>query len=202
MRSDIYEFQQDHDDFRNIPAVAEKVAEYNDLNKKQTMRLRLLAEEMICMLPQLMKYGAGEFWIENSGGDYELHINVISESYSDSDREKLLSVAKSGKNAAAKGIVNKVIVAVTQMLANMTKHEEEVPYDFYEMGMTEYGEYSAWSLMSYKNCVEQGYENVPAREPEKWDELEKSILANLADDVIVGVVGNKVSITVKKHFDV
>ena len=37
-------------------------------------------------------------------------------------------------------------------------------------------------------------------ENEKWDELEKSIVAKLADDVIVGVRGKNVEIVIKKEF--
>ena len=36
--------------------------------------------------------------------------------------------------------------------------------------------------------------------PENWDELEKSIIANLADDVIVGVKGKEATIAVVKKF--
>ena len=35
---------------------------------------------------------------------------------------------------------------------------------------------------------------------EYWDELEKSIVANLADDVIVGINGRVVDIVIKKRF--
>jgi hypothetical protein len=35
---------------------------------------------------------------------------------------------------------------------------------------------------------------------EAWDELEKSVLASVADDVIVGVKGKRASITVIKKF--
>lgn len=35
---------------------------------------------------------------------------------------------------------------------------------------------------------------------EKWDELEKSIVANLADNVVVGIDGRQVNIVLKKKF--
>lgn len=43
------------------------------------------------------------------------------------------------------------------------------------------------------------YENNPKKE-EEWDQLEKSIVAKLADNVIVGVMGKKVDIIIKKEF--
>ena len=200
MKSNVYTFVKNSDDFRNIPEEAEKVAVYNKLGKKESMRLRLLAEELICMLPQLVRYGNGEFWIENKNNDYELHIRVSPENFVLMDREKILSVSKSGKNAASKGIMSKILIAVERMVEDRAKLANDTPYDFYDMGMTEYGDYSAWSLMSYKNCVMAGYEKEKEQAEEKWDELEKSIIAKLSDDVIVGIISNKIDIIVKKRF--
>ena len=39
-----------------------------------------------------------------------------------------------------------------------------------------------------------------SHDSEEWDQLEKSIVAKLADDVIVGVRGKKVEIIIKKKF--
>ena len=201
MKSDIYELIRLDDDYRAIPAAAEKVAVYNDLDKKSAMRLRLLAEEMICMLPQLLIYGKGSFWIENSGKDYELRLRVIPYDRNEMDRDKVIAVSKSGKNAAAKGILGKICAAVECMMEDRAKLAAEDPYGFYmmgTMGMGSYNESMAWSLASYKNAFDDTARN--EKKTEEWDELEKSIIANLADDVIVGVKGGKVDITVKKKF--
>lgn len=199
MKSNVYTFVKNADDFRNIPEEAEKVAVYNRLGKKESLRLRLLAEELICMLPQLVRYGSGEFWIENKNNDYELHTRVSPEEFVMLDREKILSVSKSGKNAASKGIINKILIAVERMVEDRAKLANEAPYDFYDMGMTEYGDYSAWSLMSYKNCVMEGYQK-EVEAADKWDELEKSIIAKLSDDVIVSIINGKIDIIIKKSF--
>ena len=65
---------------------------------------------------------------------------------------------------------------------------------FYQMGIapSHYYYLRQWSLNRYKNAAEEN--------GEEWDELEASIIANLADDVIVGIKGSKVDITVKKKF--
>ncbi len=52
---------------------------------------------------------------------------------------------------------------------------------------------NAWALSQYKETAKED-ENA-------WDELERSIIANLADDVVVGIKGKKVDIVVKKDFD-
>jgi hypothetical protein len=45
------------------------------------------------------------------------------------------------------------------------------------------------------------YRDVERNNAEPWDELEKSIIANLADDVIVSVKGHNVEIVIMKNFD-
>ena len=54
----------------------------------------------------------------------------------------------------------------------------------------------AWTLEYYIN---QQRQRLPDNSG-KWDELQKSIVAKLADDVIVGVRGKKVEIIIKKEF--
>jgi hypothetical protein len=49
----------------------------------------------------------------------------------------------------------------------------------------------AWSLQQYKEV---------SKEEKEWDELEKSIITSVADDVIVGVKGRKASIVIVKKF--
>ena len=50
----------------NILNEVEKVAVYNGLEKKEALRLRLLAEELVGMLPELVRNFDGCFWLENS----------------------------------------------------------------------------------------------------------------------------------------
>lgn len=93
------------------------------------------------MLPELLEFADGDFWIEVDNNKYELHTSLFPKKSMSSDkREKLLSISKSGKNAAGK---------------------------------------------------EKG---------EAWDELEKSIIANISDDVIVSIHEKKVEIVIKKTF--
>ena len=193
MKSDVHELTKSMDDFRIIPEEAEKTARYNDLDEHQAKRLRLLSEELIGMLPELLEYGKGTFWIENDGPSFELHVSVKVENFMNIDRDKILSLSKSGKNAAAVGIINKIRIATELMMIGYSEVARYEGCDFYEMGvLNNYPEYSrAWSLGSYKE---------QANADHQWDELEKSIIAKLADDVIVGIIGNKVEIVIKKSF--
>ena len=55
---------------------------------------------------------------------------------------------------------------------------------------------SVWSMSLYKAEIAKR----SGEASEEWDELEKSIVANIADDVKVGVRGNRVELTVVKAF--
>ena len=84
------------------------------------------------------------------------------------------------------------------MLSDRAKLAESDPYSFYTMGMSEHSGAASWSLLDYRNNLQssESFEN----KEDNWDELEKSIIANIADDVIVGVIGRKIDIIIKKKF--
>ncbi len=203
MKTDVYKFEKAVTGLAGINTLAEKAAQYCGLDEKQTLKLMLLCEELVGMLPNLLIYGKGEFWIEAENKSFEIHSVVEAEDLLSSlDREEILKVSKSGRNAAAVGIMNKIKIAAEVMLANYALSNgvsgdvvyDPAPLDFIEMGAYQdpVGYSSEWSLLSYKKKAENN--------PAKWDELERSIIAKLADDVTVGIISGKVEITVKKKF--
>ncbi len=197
MKTDICPISTDAATYQAIFAQVEKTAQYSGLEKKQTLHLRLLAEELVSMLPELLEIGTGEFWIENNAKDFELHASIQSTGLTVLEREDLLAISSSGKNAAGKGILGKIRLVAANMLADFIEssrlESESGLYTFYDMGAGAETMYlSSWSLNSYRQNAED--------DAEAWDELEKSIIANLADDVIVGVMGKKVDIIIKKSF--
>ena len=58
-------------------------------------------------------------------------------------------------------------------------------------GYLDYSYY--WTLAQYKTTATQKNEK-------EWDEIEKSVILSIADDVIVGVKGTKADITIIKNF--
>ena len=203
MKTDICTISSDKATFNVIFTEVEKSAEYNKLPKKQALQLRLLAEELVGMLPELLEVGDGKFWIENDGNDFALHASIKAERLSMFDKEDILSLSKSGKNAASKGIINKIRLVAEGMLDGYLEAAKVSGggeyYDLYDMGVCSANAYDdrwlhAWSLSSYKEYAGDN------KDGDAWDELEKSIIANLADDVIVGVIGRNVDIIIKKKF--
>ena len=208
MKSNICKLNEDLACLKAVLAEVEKVTTYNGLEDKKALRLRLLAEELCGMLPGLIENFSGEFWAENEGETYELHVELKAEDMNIDLRDELISVSKSGKNAAAKGIMGKIRAVAETMLLAAADPTLSVPaaeyYDScgYNMGLgyidptmtMETGYLYSWSLCNYKTAVEE-------KEDDAYAELERSIVAKLADDIIVGVRGKNVEIVVKKSFD-
>lgn len=199
MKSDVCAITRDESSIASILNEAEKAASYSKLDKKQTMRLRLLAEELVGMLPELLTFSSGEFWIESDNLTFELHTLLSpDEAMNSANREKILSVSKSGKNLAASGIMNKIKLAAQFMMIdyNDAVSTTGMEYEFFSMGMGDpqiMKSAYAWSLQKYRVKSEE-------KKDEAWDELEKSIIANIADDVLVSLNGKSVEIIVKKTF--
>ncbi len=201
MKTNVCKLTNDKSTLDSILAEAEKSAEYNKLSSKQALQLRLLAEEMVGMLPELLEIGDGEFWIENKNSEYELHAAIKTKRMSFDKKEEIMSMSKSGVNAASKGIINKIKIVVESMAdgyVEASRMSNEAGYQIYDMGAIDGGMYSdmwsnAWSLKSYRSLAKKQDDN------DAWDELEKSVIANIADDVIVGYVGRKVDIIIKKE---
>lgn len=176
-----------------------KVAAYSDLDPKSSLRLTLLAEELIGMLPNFTDDLKGEFWVENEGSAYELHVKYAAEDRTLAGDDALLAISSSGKNAAAKGVVGKI----RSLIDRMTLPEGGSffrDYAIFSSGMIDYGAAYAhcWSLNRYALSVQDSEDS--EEKAEAWDELEKSVITKLADDVLVGILGNQVEITVKKKF--
>jgi hypothetical protein len=98
MKSNIYKLNKEFTNFEEILKEVEKVANYNNLEKRNFLRLRLLTEELIGILKVLVKELEGEFWLENNEQNYELHVELEAETMTYEKREALIDISKSGKN--------------------------------------------------------------------------------------------------------
>lgn len=193
MRSNVYKIKRGELALGAILAETEKVTSYNALTGKDALALRLLAEELVSMLPSMVENFDGEFWIENDGAAYELCVGLFVDDMDIATRESLIKMSSNNKNASAVGITGKIRAAFDYMVLGGSEADMIAPAGRYGFGSSV--DYSQiWSLRDYKDAVS-------ADGGEKWDELEKSIIARLATDVIVGVKGKRVSIIIKKTFE-
>jgi hypothetical protein len=182
-------------------SLTEKLGQDAGLENKPVLHLRLLTEELFGMLRSLAGEVEAVYWIEAEGKSFDIHLKSEIK-MTEEIREQLLSASSSGKNAAASGFTGKLRVFIADMLISA---KEAIPYAminsvaaFPEGGAA--GEMaSIWTMSAYKNEVNKNLDTSDEANA-AWDELEKSILASIADDIKVAITGKKVEITVYKAF--
>ena len=183
--------------------LTEKTGAYCGLDHKSSLRLRLLSEELIELMRTFTDELTGEFWLENKDELVEIHLKTDIPMDLKTKKE-LISVSSSGKNSAVKGFMGRIREMITDAALPddpETKAMAEQTLGQMAMGCqmgTYSGSYS-WSMSTYVASVEKAYD-IKTEAREAKDELEKSIVANLADDITVHIVNSSVEIAIYKNF--
>lgn len=190
--------------------VTDRFAAYVGLDRKQALRIRLLTEETLGMVSAIAGEFGAEFWLENTA-DCMCRLHLEARTIMDSDkRAELVNVSTSGRNEAYKGFMGKIREIVENGRYNLDeigKLQAQYGPDtlFYgNMGMVDAesaaisGALYSWSLEKYRRSIDESGKDNEASE-EAWDELEKSIVASIADDVRVSVYGDKVELIIEKR---
>ena len=198
MRSNVCKIEKGTKDLDAILAESERVAAYNGLNHKQTLQLRLLCEEIDGMLPNIIEDFDGELWIDFEDGVCKVNVSVRIPELNADKKDALIAIAGNKKNAAAVGVVGRIRDAIENFFLDEESTEAlAVSSGVFGLG-TGYSEgvdYAyLWSLEEYRNSVKQ------EEQAEAWDELERSVIASVADDVTVGVKGRQAQIVIVKKF--
>ena len=198
MKSNICKINNGTADLSGILNESGKVAVYNGFDHKQSLQLRLICEEIDGMLPNIIDEFEGDLWIECEEGVCKVNISIKIPEFNVVKKEELIGIAKNKRNAAAVGFVGKIRNAVENfLLAEEPFQQYVVTSEQFHMG-TGFSDgvdyYYLWSLEQYRNAGKQEAQS------ETWDELEKSVLASVADDVIVKVKGNCADIVIVKKF--
>lgn len=161
-----------------------------NLSTKDQGCLRLLTEEMFSMVKELLKKESLDFTVGLDNGKYTLC--VATKTWVDDQAQKqFLSMSSSGKNAANKGAKGLLGLVLETLMYGATPvaYHTIIPYGM----QTSYGDYSGlWTLSNYMEFAP------PTTVRSDWDGMEKSIIANFADDVAIGVRSGNLEITVTK----
>ena len=180
-------------------AEADRVAAYKGLSPKSTLHLRLLIEEMMGMMRSITGETEGRFWIEDEDGTYQLHLQVET-SMDSGKREKLLSAASSGKNEAARGLMGRLRDffdrGADEDIASLSS--PLLLPDMYERSSSPTMDWE-WSMTRYENALSSHVRENDEQAREAWDELEKSVVARVADDVKVFIRGRSVELVIIKR---
>lgn len=194
--------------FGDALTYTEQFGENAGLTKKENLHLRLLCEELFGIIRNV----AGDVEADYSvtGENKQFTLNLVSEVKMTQELKKqLIAVSSKGKNAAAKGFMGKIKDMIATAL---------LPDEFGLTAMTSFSlglmsaapatssaarqtmtESIIWSMNKYKTEIDSD-RNINTEFKDAWDELEKSIVASIADDVVVKITGSVVEISIKKAF--
>ena len=199
MKSDVIHVTNTGEGVAEAVKQTELVSAFKSLSKKDSIHLILLTEEMMGMMKALTGKQEADFWIDDENSTFKLHLKAETPMNTEM-RKNLLSASTSGENIAAKGVMGKIRDLFNRLVEPT---EASVPSEYatgWSSGMStaeaaavakSYSTVSmnVWSLNRYKASQESG---------EKWDELEKSIIANIADEVEIGITEGTVEMIVYK----
>ena len=198
MKSNVCKIEKGTKDLEAILMESERVAQYNGLSHKQALQLRLLCEEIDGMLPHIIDDFDGELWIDFEDGECKVNVSIQIPEFNAEKKEELIGIARNKKNSAAVGIVGKIRDAIETFFLDESKIRALAMSSGsfgLATGYSEGVDYSyLWRLEEYRNSVKK------EKQEAAWDELEKSVIASVADDVIVIVKGRKANIIIVKKF--
>ena len=197
MKSDVIIVSNSGSKMEEALAETEKVAAYKELSRRNALHLRLLTEEMMGMMRSITGETNGEFWIEDEDGVYQLHLRVATRLSAD-EREQLLAASSTGKNESARGLMGRLrdffdwssdedLDAVSNPLLLPDMFDSTSPTLDWE-----------WSMIRYENALSARVEKNEAGAKEAWDELEKSVVKHVADDVKVSIRSGIVDMIIYK----
>ena len=172
-------------------AMADHAAQALKLSHRDAMHMRLLVEEMMGMIRSIIGELEGRFWIETDGTAYRLYLQTTT-LMDTQQRAQLLSASTSGKNEAHRGIMGKLRAFFEPMPIDETPAylvETALPGD-------EKGDLS-WSLEAYRERLLKRKDSSGGAQ-EEWDELEKSVVSHIADNIEVSIRGYDVKLVILK----
>ena len=177
---------------------ADKVAAYKGLSAKDALHLRLLTEEMMGLMRSITGEKEGTFWIEDQDGEYQLHLKVRAMLTSE-EREQLLAVSSSGKNESAKGLMGLLRDFFDWGSdADLSAYSSPLLLpDAFEQSSSPMLDWE-WSMSRYERALSSQMEQGDQAVKEAWDELEKSVVSHVADDVKVAIRSGTVEMIIIK----
>ncbi len=173
------------------------------LDNKEQVRLRLLTEETIGLLRGIAGEVSADYSVKQYGREFTLKLegDVVMDSKM---HKQLLESSSSGENSSVKGFTGKLREMIaTMVLPGTIGHTLVSGFSMGLMTMSTPSSVSEttaaaqaymWSMEKYSSSVKE------SGDKKEWDTLERSIIANIADEIKVGIQGSRVEITVYKQF--
>lgn len=203
MKTDLITIKSDLEGSDAAIQTTEKFAAYYGITGRNAMHLRLLTEETISMVNGILDEFCGTFWIESEKTKQGLvcRICLSADKQANQMQEtQILSVSSSGRNENARGVMGRIREMIRRSLQMPTDADEKFLQDMSDawLGTGSSGFSAAdsnyWSLQIYRKNLSSKKE----MQKDEWDELEKSIIAKLADEVKVWLNSDSTTVVIEK----
>lgn len=157
---------------------------------KDFQHMTLLTEETLEMANNLVKNFDGEIWLRTTSSGYEIIL------------EADVRANDSSRPEAASGFMAKIAEMLNcsymfENVAEMPENLADALPDYMSYGSRETGSAPVWAgnwaLSAYRSNLRASGSAV------NLDELEKSIVANIADEVTIGIHGRRIRLVISKN---
>ena len=157
------------------------------------------------MVKATVKDFYGQIWFVAEDGRCEIHLEATADMDAEKKQE-LIAVSSSGKNAAARGFMATLGEVISGAVHNMGRTMDAYGKETVRYGIVHTPGVSAvspdgmmpiWTLQNYKDDLARTRAEDEAAEA-LYEDLEKSIVANLADDVVVGIKGDRIELVITR----
>lgn len=182
----------------DVYQIMKEFAEKNGIAGKDRFHLGLLTEETLGMARQILHVYDGELWVEDTAAGYDI---ILEAAVHEQDG------GQPAPAASAEGFMAKIaeMLNCSYVFENITEMPEALSGllpDYMSYGIREgkaaHAWAGRWSLSAYRDNIQmqrgENPEAVPALE-----ELEKSIVAHLADEVTIGIHGHRIRLVISKN---
>lgn len=173
--------------------MAEAIAQIDALESlsiKDQGCLRLLTEEMFSMVVNVLDVDRLNFKIRKENNTFTLSVDTETR-IGDEEKQQFLSLSSKGENAASKGIKG-LLASIIEVCTYADDPDAYMPVSTYPMHVMDQDYSCMWSLSQYMEYTPK------EKVVNEWDGIEKSIIANFADDVVIGVRSGRLEMTVTK----
>ena len=167
----------------------------DNITPKTSSCIRLLTEEVFSMFYELLEEDKLDFSLEKDTN--KVIITVSVDAWADEETKKqFIDMSSTGKNDAYKGVKGFFKSILDSLISSTSGFggvgmSEELGYSSYE---------NDYSSQIYRWRLSEYVERTPVEKvKEKWDELEKSIIMNFADDISISIRGSIVEMSIVKN---
>ena len=172
MRAEHIELTDTKDSIERAEELTLRFAADSGMSAKATRRLRLLAEETLSLAKQIIGEASADFSISGSAELVQVSLE-LDKRLDDAQMQDLLSMTLTGENQAYRGFMG----TIRALIANPS-----------EIG-------SHWTLQDYRQMLAERPAS-DAMSQEAIEDLERSIVANLAENVEVMLRGSRVRMVI------